>query len=122
MATNASSGSQKEDTDLGSLWKQAIDKYIKDTGHDLSRLKAQSISDIKKAAESDAQSFEGFRHKGDKADKVRSAFGDHMDAMQKCWKGVEMVGAAAGAFPPAMPVGIVFAACGNLLSVSLLDL
>jgi len=32
--------------------------------------------------------------------------------------GLEVVGAAAGAFPPAMPVGLIFAACGHLLDVS----
>jgi hypothetical protein len=31
--------------------------------------------------------------------------------------GLEKIGTAAGVFPPAMPVGIVFGACGRLLSV-----
>ncbi|KAJ4294462.1 hypothetical protein N0V90_008153 [Kalmusia sp. IMI 367209] len=36
-------------------------------------------------------------------DKVRSAFGNHLENMQKVVNSFEMIGSAAGAFPPAMP-------------------
>lgn len=111
-------GTKHEGTDLGQLWTKAVQDYLKKTGKDLSRdLAARSIGDVMKSTEGSMQSFQGFRHKGDKVDKVRSAFGRHLDGMQKCMKGIETIGAAAGAFPPAMPVSIVFAACGHLLSV-----
>jgi hypothetical protein len=119
MSSKAQSGAQDGGTDLGTLWTAAVQDYCKKTGKDLSRdLSARSMADAIKATESSLQSFQGFRHKGDKVDKVRSAFGRHLDGMQKCMNGIQMVGAAAGAFPPAMPVGLVFAACGHVLSVS----
>lgn len=119
MASTLPSKAQGEATDLGSLWTSAVRDYLKQTGKSLSKdMEAQSIGDVMKKTEKAMESFQGFRHKGDKVDKVRSAFGRHLDGMQKCMAGIEMVGAMAGAFPPAMPVGLVFAACGHLLAVS----
>jgi hypothetical protein len=119
MTSKVPNGSQNAGTDLGSLWTRAVHDYCKQTGKDLSRdMSARSMSDVMSSTEASMQSFQGFRHKGDKVDKVRSAFGRHLDGIQKCMHGIQVVGAMAGAFPPAMPVGIVFAACGHLLSVS----
>lgn len=106
-------------TDLGALWTKAVQDYLRQTGKTIGRdLTARNMNDVMGSMEASMGSFQKFRHKGDKTDRVRSAFGRHLDGMQKCMKGIEMVGAAAGAFPPAMPVGIIFAACGHLLAVS----
>ena len=45
--------------------------------------------------------------------------GNHLGNMQKCVDGIAVVGAAAGAFPPAMPVGLVFSAASRLITVSI---
>lgn len=63
------------------------------------------------------EKFKGFRNDGSKMAKFRSAMGDSLGDMQKCIDGVAIVGSAAGAFPPAMPVGLVFTAASRLISV-----
>jgi hypothetical protein len=62
--------------------------------------------------------FGGRRQDGGKVNKVRSVYTRNLEQMQKCMNVIQMVGTAAAAFPPAMPVGIVFTACGHVLSVS----
>ncbi|KAF2014213.1 hypothetical protein BU24DRAFT_492906 [Aaosphaeria arxii CBS 175.79] len=109
-------GPQSEATDLGALWTKAILDYKNKTGTDLTHMKAMSMSQVQQNAEGSMQKFKSFRHGGGKMDKVRTAFGNHLDAMQKCMAGIEAVGAAAGAFPPAMPVGLIFMAAGRLLA------
>ncbi|KAF1951108.1 hypothetical protein CC80DRAFT_553779 [Byssothecium circinans] len=106
---------QKGTTDLGALWKKAVEDYMKKTGKDMSHMRAQSVDQVMKKTEKSMEAFGGFRHKGDKIDKVRSAFGRQLGNIQKCVDGLQVVGTALGAFPPAMPVGLVFAACGHLL-------
>lgn len=119
MTSKGPNGSQDGETDLGMLWTGAVEDYCKQTGRkDLLRdMPARNMSDVMTSTEASMQTFQGFRHKGEKVDKVRSAFGRHLDGIQKCMQGIQVVGAMAGAFPPAMPIGIVFAACGHLLSV-----
>lgn len=117
MASKAPNGPKSEATDLGSLWKRAIDDYFEKTGKNLSHMKAQNIGAVMDMTKDSMQTFQGKRHNGEKVDKVRSAFGRHLGGMQMCMRGIQAVGNAAGAFPPAMPVGIIFAACGHLLSV-----
>ncbi|PVI00627.1 hypothetical protein DM02DRAFT_671848 [Periconia macrospinosa] len=109
--------SQRVDsTDLGVLWTKAVDDYMQKTGNNVAPMRSQSLNDVMEATSKEMKAFGGRRHDGGKVDKVRSAFQRHLAGMQKCMNGLEMVGAAAGAFPPAMPVGIVFSACGRLLS------
>lgn len=118
MAIKEPASLRSDATDLGALWTNAVDDYMKKTGKQMDHLRARSIDDVMKVTEKSMKVFGGFRHDDSKVDKVRSAFSRHLGDMQKAISGIEMVGAAAGAFPPAMPVGIVFAACGHLLSVS----
>ncbi|KAF2265868.1 hypothetical protein CC78DRAFT_567200 [Lojkania enalia] len=106
---------QGEATDLAALWSRAIRDYEKRTGVNTRHMEAHSIMDVKDGAESSLQRFQDSRHKGDGVDKIRTAFGNQLDGIQKCWRGIEMVANAAGAFPPAMPVGVLFAACGRVL-------
>lgn len=113
------SGPDEAATDLAVLWERTVNEYIKRTGEDISRLQGKSMSEIKMKAENDNESFVHFRHYGDKTDKVRTAFGNHLDNMQRCVDGIAVLGNAASAFPPALPVTIVFSACSFLLRVSL---
>lgn len=108
---------RSDSTDLGVLWTRAVSDYVQKTGSNVEHLRSQSLSDVMEVTSKEMKSFGGRRHDGGKVDRVRSAFQRHLGGMQKCMDGLEMVGAAAGAFPPAMPVGIVFSACGRLLSV-----
>ena len=101
-------------TDLGILWTRAVDKYTQKTGQKLAHLRGQSISDVMQTTAVEKKRFESYRHDNGKLDKVRAAFGRHLDGMQKCLDGVQTIGEAASAFPPAMPVGIIFAACGHM--------
>lgn len=124
MTTKAQNGVAGAESDLGTLWRNAVEDYCKQTGRkDLLRdMPARNMKEVMSATEESMQTFQGFRHKGDKVDKVRSAFGRNLEGIQKCMTGIEVVGAVAGAFPPAMPVAIVFSACGHLLSVSVFNI
>jgi hypothetical protein len=115
----------EEATDLASLWSRAVQEYELKTNANISKLGAQStdqvarnIAEVMDAAENKGDKFIGFRHKKDKASKARHAIGNQLDGMKKCLDGIAMVGAAAAVFPPAMPVQLVFAACGRVLGVS----
>ena len=109
---------QSSSTDLGRLWTQAINDYNARTGENLSSMGAQSIDGAMKSLDDSMERFKGFRNDGSKMSKFRSAIGNSLGDMQKCIDGIAAVGAAAGAFPPAMPVGLVFTAAGRLISVS----
>ena len=104
-------------TDVGSLWEYAVIKYCKKTNHNLSHLKAASIAEVKAAADRESESFSHFRHNNEKVAKVRSAVGGYLDAMEKCVGIMTSASTSASAFPPAIPVNIVFAATGRVLSV-----
>lgn len=114
----ADQNGEEHPTDLGTLWTEAVKDYAQKTGHNIEHMASQNLNDVMAATSKELKTFGGFRHDGGKVDKVRSAFQGHLGNIQKCVDGLQMVGAAAGAFPPAMPVGIVFSACGRLLSVS----
>ncbi|KAF2683373.1 hypothetical protein K458DRAFT_389990 [Lentithecium fluviatile CBS 122367] len=116
MARNELASLHSGATDLGALWTRAVDDYMKKTGKKMSHLGAQNMAAVMKTTESSLQVFGGFRHNDGKVDKVRSAFSRHLEDMQTVINGLESIGTAAGAFPPAMPVGIVFSTCGHLLS------
>lgn len=105
-------------TDLGRLWKQAISDYNARTGEDLSSMEAQSMEGAMKSLDEGMRKFKGFRDDGSKMSKFRSAMGNSLGDMQKCIDGIAAIGSAAGAFPPAMPVGLVFTAASRLISVS----
>lgn len=117
MASKTTTALPSDGTDIGLLWTKAVEDYMKKTGRKMDYMKARGISDVMSMTEGSLKSFKGFRHDDSKTDRVRSAFGNHLGNMQKVISGFETIGSAAGAFPPAMPVGIVFAACGHLLSV-----
>jgi hypothetical protein len=109
---------QSSATDLGRLWTQAISDYNARTGEDLSSMSAQSIEGAMNSLDESMHRFKGFRDDGSKMSKFRSAIGNSLGDMQKCIDGIAAIGSAAGAFPPAMPVGLVFTAASRLISVS----
>ncbi|KAH7381195.1 hypothetical protein DE146DRAFT_793188 [Phaeosphaeria sp. MPI-PUGE-AT-0046c] len=107
---------QSSSTDLGRLWTQAIKDYKARTGEDLSAMGAQNMAEVMKSTDAGMKRFKGFRDDGSKMSRFRSSIGNHLGDIQKCIDGMAMVGAAAGAFPPAMPVGLVFTAASRLIS------
>lgn len=113
---------QSTSTDLGRLWTQAISDYNARTGEDLSSMGAQSLDGAMKSLDDGMERFKGFRHDGSKTSKFRSVIGNSLGDMQKCIDGIAAIGSAAGAFPPAMPVGLVFTAASRLISVSIIAL
>lgn len=104
-------------TDLGRLWMQAIKDYNARTGKDLSAMGAQNMAEVMKSTDAGMKRFKGFRDDGSKMSRFRSSIGNHLGDIQKCIDGMAAVGCAAGAFPPAMPVGLVFTAASRLISV-----
>ena len=70
MDSNGRNESQSEPTNLGGLWTRAVKEYLEKTGKSMEHMKAQSISDVLKATETDIQNFRGFRHDDGKVDKV----------------------------------------------------
>lgn len=113
---------QSTSTDLGRLWTQAISDYNARTGEDLSSMGAQSLDGAMKSLDDGMEKFKGFRHDGSKTSKFRSVIGNSLGDMQKCIDGIAVIGSAAGAFPPAMPVGLVFTAASRLISVRIIAL
>ena len=109
---------QSAQTDLGRLWAEAIRDYNARTKEDLSALGARSITEVMRQTDTDMKKSKGFRDDGSKMSSFRSAMGDHLGDFQKCIDGFAAVGAAVSAFPPAMPVGLVFMAASRLISVS----
>ncbi|CAN9159371.1 unnamed protein product [Alternaria alternata] len=114
MATKVSQ--QSAQTDLGRLWAEAIRDYNARTKEDLSALGARSVAEVMRQTDTDMKKFKGFRDDGSKMSSFRSAMGDHLGDFQKCIDGFAAVGAAVSAFPPAMPVGLVFTAASRLIS------
>ncbi|CAN9315429.1 unnamed protein product [Alternaria alternata] len=103
-------------TDLGRLWEKALEEYREECGENLKGMKASNINEVMNNVNYSMESFGASRHSGGKRDRFRQAMGDHLGSMQKCINGLAEIGAAAGAFPPAMPVGLIFTAASGLIS------
>lgn len=111
-------------SDLATLWTNAVKDYNAKTGLDLRLETVTTMEDVMKVTNGEMNKFGGFRRDDESKAKiaaaaVRSAFSRHIGDMQKVMACIQQVGEAAAAFPPAMPVGIVFAACGHVLKVSI---
>lgn len=104
-------------TDLGKLWTQAVKDYNARNKANLAVEGAYSMAQVMKTTDDGMKRFDGFRKDGSKMSRFRSAIGNHLGDIQKCIDGMGMIGAAAGAFPPAMPVGLVFTVASRLISV-----
>jgi len=79
----------------------------------------RNVADVMSQINTDMVQFKGFRDDGSKKANFRSAMGDHLDGLQTCIDGFAAVGACVSAFPPMMPVGIVFTAASRVISVSM---
>jgi hypothetical protein len=116
MATKTAQ--QSTTTDLGRLWAQAIEDYNVTTGEKLSAMGARNVAEVMQRTDADMKNFSGFRHDGGRKSRFRSAMAKHLGDLQTCMDTCAAVGAAVSAFPPAMPVGLVFTAVSGLISVS----
>ncbi|KAI4644660.1 uncharacterized protein J4E78_009479 [Alternaria triticimaculans] len=103
-------------TDLGRLWRGAIRDYKERTGEDLSTMAVGNVTDVMRQTTVVMNEFKGFRDDGTKKANFRSAMGDHLGNLQTCIDGFAAVGACVSAFPPAMPVGLVFTAASRIIS------
>ena len=105
-------------TDIGMLWEQAVRDYNKNEKTPLQFDKAGgNMQAAMKKIEAAEKSFKNHRHNKSRGDKVRTTLGNSLGCIQKCIDGMQMIGSAASAFPPAMPVELIFSAAGSLISV-----
>jgi len=81
----------------------------------------RNVGDVMRQTNAVMDEFKGFRDDGSKKANFRSAMGHHLGDLQTCINGFAAVGACVSAFPPAMPVGLVFTAASCLISVSSQD-
>ncbi|KAI4648350.1 uncharacterized protein J4E79_009972 [Alternaria viburni] len=103
-------------TDLGRLWRAAVRDYKERTGEDLATMGVRNVADVMRQTDAVMIDFKGFRDDGSKKASFRSAMGDHLDGLQTCIDGFAAVGACVSAFPPMMPVGLVFTAASRVIS------
>jgi hypothetical protein len=95
-----------------------LEEYRKECGENFKGMKASNINEVMNKVNDGMENFGASRHSGGKGDRFRQAMGDNLGSMKKCINGMAEIGAAAGAFPPAMPVGLIFTAASGLISVS----
>jgi len=79
----------------------------------------KNVADVMRQTNAVMVEFKGFRDDGSKRASFRTAMGDHHGDLQTCIDGFAAVGACVSAFPPMMPVGLVFTAASRLISVSI---
>ncbi|KAF4766915.1 hypothetical protein HAV15_010249 [Penicillium sp. str.  len=104
-----------EASDLAQLWQRAVEDYEKRTKKSLHLAKFSNIDQIMKGTEGLSNEFKDFRHDRSKTDNVRTALKNNLFLIEKVVKTVEVVGSAASAFPPAMPVSLIFTAFGQVM-------
>ncbi|KAJ5749249.1 uncharacterized protein N7511_010945 [Penicillium nucicola] len=102
-------------SDLTQLWEAAVEEYEKETGHSLQLNGFNSMEEIMKGTESMYSKFKAFRNDQSKVSKVRTAFKNNMWLIQNIVDTVQSVASAASAFPPAMPVSLIFTAFGQVM-------
>ncbi|CAG8950026.1 hypothetical protein HYFRA_00004360 [Hymenoscyphus fraxineus] len=93
---------QNQASTLGKLWSEAIATYERKTNQSLRLGQMKNLDEVIKGTEKETKRFGGFRH--DKG------------WIQKVVKIAEVAGKAAGAFPPAMPAGLIFCAFGQVMN------
>ena len=74
----------QEDSDIGAVWEEALDKYCKDTGTNIKYLPQMkwTIAAIKADQERQIDSFNKYRHNKGLTDKFRSAISRNSDVIQ----------------------------------------
>ncbi|KXJ86264.1 hypothetical protein Micbo1qcDRAFT_153102 [Microdochium bolleyi] len=90
-----------DESDLGSLWHEALEDYAREAGIDL-RAAPQvqwQMSTIMTQQSQQLSAFSSFRHNKGKVDKLRSTFAKNADIVQSIASHV--ANAASAAFPPA---------------------
>ena len=98
-------GAARETTsDVAEEWQQAMAEFESTTGKRLNLGQINSMEAAVSYAHNAQLSFTGFRHDGKKVDRVRTAFSNNIDLIQRLVNGAQQVANAAGAFPPALPV------------------
>lgn len=84
---------EKDSTDIGELWSEALKSYYVTTGQDLRTLpRFTSVNDILNDAQLKNDLFDNFRHDKGKVDKLRSAVTRNSDLVMK---GAEYIAQAA---------------------------
>ncbi|PVH82345.1 hypothetical protein DL98DRAFT_570587 [Cadophora sp. DSE1049] len=98
----------QEDSDIGAVWEEALDKYCKDTGTNIKYLPQMKwdIAAIKADQERQVDSFNKYRHNKGLTDKFRSAISRNSDVIQSIAENV--ANAAATAFPPSATILTAF--------------
>ena len=74
-------------TDIGALWKGAIDQYEVVTGVKIESLsKANNVDEILCQIQGNMASFKGHRHDGSRLDRFRSLVGRSLDSVEQLSK------------------------------------
>ncbi|KAH7417705.1 hypothetical protein BKA64DRAFT_769875 [Cadophora sp. MPI-SDFR-AT-0126] len=98
----------QDDSDIGAVWEEALDKYCKDTGTNIKYLPQMKwdIAAIKADQERQVDSFNKYRHNKGLTDRFRSAISRNSDVIQSIAENV--ANAAATAFPPSATILTAF--------------
>src|ERR1700753_1579900 len=96
---------QQPKTDIARLWITAVNAYNDKVGKKGQKLNVNGIGLVKNLDEvyatvkSSSDSFEKWRHPGNKLAKVRTIIGENLEKVQ--WVGDQVISSASAAFPPA---------------------
>ena len=82
-------------TDLGALWNQGLDEFTIKTGVNLKLSHYSNMNEAMTGANKQMDAFSNFRHNKRKVDKVRAAFGRHLNDIRKATVVVQTAASAA---------------------------
>ena len=108
MTVSYSDKPPDEETDLGTLWEEALIKYYEECGTDLRTLPASrlNITHIKAEQEHQLLLFSDYRHDKGKLDKLRSLVAQNSDIV--IGVATHIANAASAAFPPSAAILTAF--------------
>lgn len=108
MTVSYGNKSAGEETDLGTLWQEALIKYYEESGTDLRNLPASrlNITHIKAEQEQQLRLFSDYRHDKGKVDKLRSLVAQNSDIIISV--ATHIATAASTAFPPSVVILTAF--------------
>lgn len=106
-------------TDLGQIWITAVRNYEQKTGKKLGVENAENAEEVKAGLDKVLDKFKRHRQDPAKKDafatKLKNCCGQSISTIHKILQGIEVLGDAASAFPPAMPAGLIFSALDHVL-------
>src|ERR1700685_3065212 len=106
-------------TDLGQIWITAVQNYEQKTRKKLGVDDAENTEQVKAGLGTVLDKFKRHRQDPAKKDalttKLKDCASKSISTIHKILQGIEILGDAASAFPPAMPAGLIFSALDHVL-------